>query len=184
MSEVVAIFGLAICCAKVNSVVCVPTGHFSGGETVTRAVWVPDAMTKDCMICAQRFSAFVRKHHCRQCGRVVCSSCSPHRLDLRLADSQRESKPERTCNECFQQHKKDQPAKSESLFVVLLARRSCLISTMCCIVHTVNSQLGSSPSSSSDSPPPPGTSVPCYNSVDMPHTLCTHMIHLLCVQQL
>ncbi|KAG9238805.1 hypothetical protein BJ875DRAFT_4074 [Amylocarpus encephaloides] len=25
---------------------------------------------------------FVRKHHCRKCGRVVCNSCSPHRITI------------------------------------------------------------------------------------------------------
>ena len=81
------------------------------GEKVTRAVWVPDAMSKDCMVCGQRFTAFVRKHHCRQCGQVVCSSCSPYRIDMRPADGSREPKAERTCKKCFQQHKAVLPTR-------------------------------------------------------------------------
>ncbi|KAI1338640.1 FYVE-domain-containing protein [Xylariaceae sp. FL0016] len=42
--------------------------------------WQPDAEATLCPICHTQFSIFVRKHHCRKCGRVVCSSCSPHRI--------------------------------------------------------------------------------------------------------
>ncbi|PFH58477.1 hypothetical protein XA68_13619 [Ophiocordyceps unilateralis] len=42
--------------------------------------WQPDAEVTYCPICNAQFSIFVRKHHCRKCGRVVCNSCSPHRI--------------------------------------------------------------------------------------------------------
>lgn len=42
--------------------------------------WQPDAEATYCPICYTQFSIFVRKHHCRKCGRVVCNSCSPHRI--------------------------------------------------------------------------------------------------------
>ncbi|KJZ79032.1 hypothetical protein HIM_01805 [Hirsutella minnesotensis 3608] len=42
--------------------------------------WQPDAEVTYCPICQTQFSIFVRKHHCRKCGRVVCNSCSPHRI--------------------------------------------------------------------------------------------------------
>ncbi|RCI09938.1 hypothetical protein L249_8378 [Ophiocordyceps polyrhachis-furcata BCC 54312] len=42
--------------------------------------WQPDAEVTYCPICNTQFSIFVRKHHCRKCGRVVCNSCSPHRI--------------------------------------------------------------------------------------------------------
>lgn len=72
-----------------------------GGQTINpRAVWVPDSMSKECMVCGQRFTAFNRKHHCRQCGRVVCSTCSPHRVQL---DGPAEGKPERVCSGCVKE---------------------------------------------------------------------------------
>lgn len=78
---------------------------------VTRPVWVPDAVAKECMICHIKFSTFVRKHHCRRCGRVICSSCSPHHVSLTATDlsmgshtsSGVQGKLERVCKECFKE---------------------------------------------------------------------------------
>ncbi|ETS86496.1 hypothetical protein PFICI_00324 [Pestalotiopsis fici W106-1] len=44
--------------------------------------WQPDSEVTSCPICHRDFSIFNRKHHCRKCGRVVCSSCSPHRITI------------------------------------------------------------------------------------------------------
>lgn len=44
--------------------------------------WQPDSEVADCPICGTPFSFFYRKHHCRKCGRVVCASCSPHRITI------------------------------------------------------------------------------------------------------
>lgn len=35
--------------------------------------WEPDAEARKCRICAASFSLSTRKHHCRLCGRIVCS---------------------------------------------------------------------------------------------------------------
>ncbi|GAB9469393.1 hypothetical protein Gpo141_00006672 [Globisporangium polare] len=40
--------------------------------------WVPNADRKACAVCLRGFY-FHRKHHCRTCGEVVCSSCAPLR---------------------------------------------------------------------------------------------------------
>lgn len=44
--------------------------------------WQPDAEVTYCPICSTQFSFFIRKHHCRKCGRVVCARCSPHRITI------------------------------------------------------------------------------------------------------
>lgn len=44
--------------------------------------WQPDSEVSHCPICNTQFSFFYRKHHCRKCGRVVCASCSPHRITI------------------------------------------------------------------------------------------------------
>lgn len=44
------------------------------------ARWEPDAARRSCALCDRRFSRLLRwRHHCRQCGRVVCDACSPYR---------------------------------------------------------------------------------------------------------
>ena len=44
--------------------------------------WQSDAEVSECPICHRPFSFWYRKHHCRKCGRVVCSNCSPHRITI------------------------------------------------------------------------------------------------------
>lgn len=44
--------------------------------------WQADSAVSECPICNTVFSFWHRKHHCRKCGRVVCSACSPHRITI------------------------------------------------------------------------------------------------------
>ncbi|KAI0430058.1 hypothetical protein F5Y09DRAFT_308671 [Xylaria sp. FL1042] len=44
--------------------------------------WQPDSEVTKCPICGVQFGMFLRKHHCRKCGRVVCDRCSPHRITI------------------------------------------------------------------------------------------------------
>ncbi|KAI9836345.1 MAG: hypothetical protein M1837_003393 [Sclerophora amabilis] len=44
--------------------------------------WQPDAEVSRCPICGKQFTFWFRKHHCRKCGRVVCTLCSPHRITI------------------------------------------------------------------------------------------------------
>ena len=41
-----------------------------------RGSWVDDSLVHNCQNCNVEFSFFLRKHHCRNCGRIFCSSCS------------------------------------------------------------------------------------------------------------
>ena len=56
--------------------------------------WVPYEASDRCLCCKLRFTAFNRKHHCRRCGHLVCSSCSEHRVFLK-----EKSKAVRICDE-------------------------------------------------------------------------------------
>lgn len=44
--------------------------------------WQADSDVSECPICGIVFNFWHRKHHCRKCGRVVCASCSPHRITI------------------------------------------------------------------------------------------------------
>jgi hypothetical protein len=44
--------------------------------------WQPDSEVSKCPICGTQFNFWYRKHHCRKCGRLVCASCSPHRITI------------------------------------------------------------------------------------------------------
>lgn len=44
-------------------------------ELRPRAVWMDDQDITQCMRCEKEFSLFVRKHHCRHCGRIFCYDC-------------------------------------------------------------------------------------------------------------
>jgi len=41
-----------------------------------RQHWMPDRLCKQCYACDAQFTVFRRRHHCRLCGQVFCSSCS------------------------------------------------------------------------------------------------------------
>ncbi|XP_017865547.1 PREDICTED: zinc finger FYVE domain-containing protein 9 isoform X5 [Drosophila arizonae] len=60
-------------------------------------IWVPDNMAGQCMQCQQKFTMIKRRHHCRACGKVLCSVCCSQRFHLQFANE-----PEsRVCVQCF-----------------------------------------------------------------------------------
>jgi hypothetical protein len=71
---------------------------------LTRALGSQNLLTKrdfrkdgpNCYMCLKAFSVFRRKHHCRVCGDVVCSSCSDMKT-LRQASGNKEV---RLCSQC------------------------------------------------------------------------------------
>ncbi|KAF2840975.1 hypothetical protein M501DRAFT_902973, partial [Patellaria atrata CBS 101060] len=44
--------------------------------------WQPDNEASICPVCGVSFTFWLRKHHCRKCGRVVCDNCSTHRITI------------------------------------------------------------------------------------------------------
>ncbi|KAF1916469.1 FYVE zinc finger-domain-containing protein [Ampelomyces quisqualis] len=52
------------------------------GSEIALPPWQPDADVSQCPVCDKKFTFLYRKHHCRKCGRVVCASCSPHRITI------------------------------------------------------------------------------------------------------
>ncbi|XP_050809350.1 zinc finger FYVE domain-containing protein 26 isoform X7 [Gopherus flavomarginatus] len=68
--------------------------------------WIPDETEITCMVCkTERFTMFNRRHHCRRCGRLVCSSCSTKKM---VVEACREN-PARVCDQCYSYYSKHCP---------------------------------------------------------------------------
>ncbi|EDW86223.1 uncharacterized protein Dwil_GK16096 [Drosophila willistoni] len=66
------------------------------------AVWVPDSDASICMHCKKTQFTFVqRRHHCRNCGAVVCAGCSTKKFLL----PQQSTKALRVCDGCHERLK-------------------------------------------------------------------------------
>uniref|UniRef100_A0A8W7NYL8 FYVE-type domain-containing protein n=1 Tax=Anopheles coluzzii TaxID=1518534 RepID=A0A8W7NYL8_ANOCL len=62
------------------------------------AVWVPDSEATICMHCKKtHFTMINRRHHCRNCGAVVCGPCSSKKFIL----PGQSNKPLRVCLDCY-----------------------------------------------------------------------------------
>lgn len=68
-----------------------------GGEG-SPAPWVDDASASACMRCRAKFKyPLRRRHHCRKCGDVVCSTCSKSR---QIVQEYHATKEQRVCYSC------------------------------------------------------------------------------------
>lgn len=50
--------------------------HQMRRKILSRDFWMKDENAKICFGCGDSFSTFRRKHHCRLCGQIFCSSCT------------------------------------------------------------------------------------------------------------
>ncbi|CAJ1972565.1 unnamed protein product [Sphenostylis stenocarpa] len=60
--------------------------------------WVPDEAVSKCTACGVDFGAFVRRHHCRNCGDIFCDKCTRGRSAL---TSDENAQPVRVCDRCM-----------------------------------------------------------------------------------
>ncbi|XP_032918394.1 zinc finger FYVE domain-containing protein 26 isoform X2 [Catharus ustulatus] len=66
--------------------------------------WIPDDTETICMVCkTERFTMFNRRHHCRRCGRLVCSSCSTKKMEIEAC---RENLS-RVCDQCYSYYNRE-----------------------------------------------------------------------------
>ncbi|XP_066157894.1 zinc finger FYVE domain-containing protein 26 homolog isoform X2 [Euwallacea fornicatus] len=75
-------------------------GFLMPEEVPARCEWISNSDVIECPCCKNTFfSMFNRRHHCRRCGRIICSGCSKKRMivptygDITV----------RVCNDCFMQ---------------------------------------------------------------------------------
>lgn len=70
-------------------------------EAPVRSNWIRDDEATHCMSCRRAvFTMLTRRHHCRQCGRVVCHACSTKRA---LIPSLYADVRVRVCDDCHRQ---------------------------------------------------------------------------------
>lgn len=74
-----------------------------GQDVAPQHLWVADNSVDNCALCQVEFSFTQRKHHCRFCGKIVCSACSRNRMEpiRKLRDGELPPVPERTCDVCY-----------------------------------------------------------------------------------
>ncbi|CAD5212381.1 unnamed protein product [Bursaphelenchus okinawaensis] len=60
--------------------------------------WIKDDEYKKCMLCLAKFTLVNRRHHCRCCGRVLCSECCSIRRKLSYMEEN--EKAQRVCQPC------------------------------------------------------------------------------------
>eukprot|EP01103_Thecamoeba_quadrilineata_P000121 TRINITY_DN10097_c0_g1_i1.p1 TRINITY_DN10097_c0_g1~~TRINITY_DN10097_c0_g1_i1.p1 ORF type:complete len:545 (+),score=82.98 TRINITY_DN10097_c0_g1_i1:114-1748(+) len=63
-----------------------------------RPTWENDLSTYSCTRCKTPFTIFVRKHHCRHCGKIYCANCSSKSLTLPTLQY---LSPVRICDVCY-----------------------------------------------------------------------------------
>ena len=64
-------------------------------------LWQPDNAKNHCEVCASAFSFLNRRHHCRNCGELVCGQCSTNRIELPHGPNN-ETKLQRVCDRCYE----------------------------------------------------------------------------------
>jgi len=72
---------------------------------VNAPIWIPDDFSESCMIASCQNPLFTftrRRHHCRYCGKLICSECSKNKLP-HFTKGKNEFM--RVCSLCFEQYK-------------------------------------------------------------------------------
>lgn len=73
-------------------------GTGAAAATMSPPAWIPDGKAPRCMSCKTAFTAFRRRHHCRNCGGVFCGVCSNASAPLPKYGL---TKAVRVCRECY-----------------------------------------------------------------------------------
>ncbi|XP_034660445.1 lateral signaling target protein 2 homolog isoform X1 [Drosophila subobscura] len=74
------------------------TAAATAAATLAPPAWIPDGKAPRCMACQTPFTAFRRRHHCRNCGGVFCGVCSNATAPLPKYGL---TKAVRVCRDCY-----------------------------------------------------------------------------------
>ncbi|KAH2665569.1 hypothetical protein KXV79_008583 [Aspergillus fumigatus] len=87
-------------------------------QKINNAPSQADAASPNCdsPTCRSSFGLFLRRHHCRHCGHVFCSSHTPHIVPLdQDARFHPEGVPSRACDLCWSAYQRWEEARTERL---------------------------------------------------------------------
>ena len=74
-----------------------PTSGMATDNTNNEIEWMDDNDSPCCLICDNNWSLKRRRHHCRNCGRLVCKECSNQKVKLEEGDTE----TKRVCDDCL-----------------------------------------------------------------------------------
>ena len=60
-----------------------------------------DNQVTNCHQCGKEFYLFLRRHHCRNCGRIFCYECSDHKIIIPKPKLKQKGE-QRVCDKCYQ----------------------------------------------------------------------------------
>ena len=58
--------------------------------------------SRRCQLCSADFSLIRRKHHCRNCGKILCADCSPYEILLKHLGY---NSKQRVCRDCYESNR-------------------------------------------------------------------------------
>src|SRR6185312_787230 len=68
-------------------------------------VWIDDDSVDECYQCHTAFGWYIRRHHCRGCGRIFCYNCSKYTINCSEVTKSGLIDPEKYLIECLQNNK-------------------------------------------------------------------------------
>ncbi|KUL90281.1 hypothetical protein ZTR_01970 [Talaromyces verruculosus] len=84
----------------------------------TRDHWKADSASQTCdsPTCRSSFGIFTRRHHCRHCGHVFCSSHTPYVVPLdQNARFHPEGSPSRACDQCYKAYQRWEDSRAAGM---------------------------------------------------------------------
>jgi FYVE/RhoGEF/PH domain-containing protein 5/6 len=84
--------------------------------------------SRDCHCCHKNWTIFRRRHHCHNCGYLVCDSCSTDRIPT-TASVKNNADPERICDACVSGYNAEKEAKIHRETDKVLAKSANMSST-------------------------------------------------------
>uniref|UniRef100_K3WWM2 FYVE-type domain-containing protein n=1 Tax=Globisporangium ultimum (strain ATCC 200006 / CBS 805.95 / DAOM BR144) TaxID=431595 RepID=K3WWM2_GLOUD len=97
-------------------------------QLLSKENWIKNDQRPHCYYCQRKFRPFLRKHHCRSCGEVVCRNCNRHRK-VHVGPTEHHTITVRLCFDCIDKAlisagKAENPRQTENATPDISARAS------------------------------------------------------------